>query len=166
MKPVIRAAALVAALLPLASHAQPVTQAEAAAFFKRMAEMNAKFDSRYPELYSPDATVIGHKGAEKTVVTGAQWQQLLAFGAEKAKRNNNKSTFSMVTVTVKPGSKKGPLVEAADDGSLTVYVRERAVEGKATEAVRRLLADHLGVPRSRVELVSGATSRTKRFRIS
>ena len=94
MKPVIRAAALVAALLPLASHAQPVTQAEAAAFFKRMAEMNAKFDSRYPELYSPDATVIGHKGAEKTVVTGAQWQQLLAFGAEKAKRNNNKSTFS------------------------------------------------------------------------
>lgn len=94
MKPVIRAAALVAALFPLASHAQPVTQAEAAAFFKRMAEMNAKFDSRYPELYSPDATVIGHKGAEKTVVTGAQWQQLLAFGAEKAKRNNNKSTFS------------------------------------------------------------------------
>lgn len=94
MKPAIRAAALVAALFPFASLAQPVTQAEAAAFFKRMAEMNANFDSRYPELYSPDATVIGHKGDEKTVVTGAQWQQLLAFGADKAKRNNNKSTFS------------------------------------------------------------------------
>lgn len=71
----------------------------------------------------------------------------------------------LVTVTVKPGSAKGPLVETAPDGSLTLYVRERALEGKATEAVRRLLADHLGVPKSRVALVSGATSRIKRFRI-
>lgn len=56
-------------------------------------------------------------------------------------------------------------MEAAQDGSLTIYVRERAVDGKATEAVARLLAAHLSVPRSRVELVSGATSRLKRFRI-
>jgi uncharacterized protein YggU (UPF0235/DUF167 family) len=70
-----------------------------------------------------------------------------------------------VTVTVKPGSRKGPLVEVGADGALTIYVRERAIEGKATEAAARLLADHLGVPRSRVELVAGATSRMKRFRI-
>ena len=70
-----------------------------------------------------------------------------------------------VTVTVKPGSRKGPLVEVGADGALTIYVRERAIEGKATEAAARLLADHLGVPGSRVELVAGATSRVKRFRI-
>ncbi|MGE0216242.1 MAG: DUF167 domain-containing protein [Mycolicibacterium sp.] len=70
-----------------------------------------------------------------------------------------------VVVRVKPGSKKGPLVEPGDDGELTVYVRERAVEGKATAAVIKALADHFDVPRSRVELVSGATSRMKRFRI-
>ena len=70
-----------------------------------------------------------------------------------------------VVVTVKPGSRKGPLVEADDDGVLTVYVRERAIEGKATEAAARLLAAHFGVSRSRVELVSGATSRIKRFSI-
>ena len=70
-----------------------------------------------------------------------------------------------VVVTVKPGSRKGPLVEAAEDGSLTVYVRERAIEGKATEAVARVLAEHLGVPKSQVELISGATSRVKRFRV-
>ncbi len=86
--------------------------------------------------------------------------------AQSPRKGDNKSTFGTVTVTVKPGSGKGPLVETADDGSMTVHVRERAVEGKATEAVRRLLADHLGVPKSRVELVSGTTSRTKRFRIS
>lgn len=72
----------------------------------------------------------------------------------------------VVAVTVKPASKKGPLVEVAHDGSLTVYVRERAVEGKATEAVIRILADHLGVPKSRVTLISGATSRIKRFQVT
>jgi uncharacterized protein len=70
-----------------------------------------------------------------------------------------------VVVRVKPGSKKGPLVEVAEDGELTIYVREPAVGGKANEAVVRLLANHLDVPRSRLELVSGATSRVKRFRI-
>jgi len=72
----------------------------------------------------------------------------------------------VVTVTVKPGSSKGPSVEVADDGSLTVFVRERAIEGKATQAVVKVLAEHFGVPRSRVELVSGATSRVKRFRLN
>ena len=70
-----------------------------------------------------------------------------------------------VVVRVKPGSRKGPLVEVTDDGELTVYVAERAVEGKANEAVVKLIAKHLGVPRSRLELVSGATSRVKRFRV-
>ncbi|WP_167101619.1 DUF167 domain-containing protein [Mycobacterium sp. DL592] len=70
-----------------------------------------------------------------------------------------------VVVTVKPGSRKGPLVEVNADGALTIYVRERAIEGKATEAAARLLADHLGVPRSSVQLASGATSRIKRFTV-
>ncbi len=72
----------------------------------------------------------------------------------------------LITVTVKPGSRKGPLVEAGDDGTLTVYVPERTVDGKATEAVAAVLAKYLGVARSRVELVSGATSRVKRFRVT
>jgi len=71
-----------------------------------------------------------------------------------------------VVVRVKPGSRKGPLVEADPDGGLTVYVQERAVDGKANAAVTKLLAEHLGVPRSRLELISGATSRVKRFRVS
>jgi uncharacterized protein YggU (UPF0235/DUF167 family) len=71
-----------------------------------------------------------------------------------------------VVVKVKPGSRKGPLVEVGPDGELTIYVRERAVDGKANEAVTRLLAAHLQLPRSRIELVSGTTSRLKRFRVS
>jgi len=64
-------------------------------------------------------------------------------------------------ITVKPGSKKGPLVEVADDGALVVYVRERAVDGAANDGVIKLLADHFGVAKSRVGIVRGHTSRSK-----
>jgi uncharacterized protein YggU (UPF0235/DUF167 family) len=70
-----------------------------------------------------------------------------------------------VFAKVKPGSRKGPLVEVDSNGELTIYVREPAVDGRANAAAIRLLAAHLQLPRSRVELVSGATSRLKRFRI-
>jgi uncharacterized protein YggU (UPF0235/DUF167 family) len=72
----------------------------------------------------------------------------------------------VITVLVKPGSRKGPLVEVGAEGELTIYVAERAVDGKANAAVTKLLAAHLGVPRSSLELVSGATARVKRFRVN
>lgn len=71
-----------------------------------------------------------------------------------------------VVVNVKPGSRKGPLVEIGPENELTIYVRERAIDGKANDAVISLLAAHLALPRSRVELVSGARSRLKRFRVT
>lgn len=65
------------------------------------------------------------------------------------------------TVTVKPGSKKGPLVEVNEDDQLTLYVRERALEGKANEAVIKLLAKHFGVAKSQVKIIRGHSSRVK-----
>ena len=53
---------------------------------------------------------------------------------------NNSTLEQVLAVTVKPGSRKGPLVETGDDGALTIYVPERAIEGKATAAAARLLA--------------------------
>ena len=70
-----------------------------------------------------------------------------------------------VVARVKPGSSKGPLIESGPEGELIVYVRERAVDGKANSAVLRLLAEHFGVAPSRIQLVSGPASRLKRFRI-
>jgi uncharacterized protein (TIGR00251 family) len=63
-------------------------------------------------------------------------------------------------VSAKPGSTKGPLVEA-DGDSLTVYLRERAVDGAANEALIVVLAKHFGVPKSRVSIVRGHSSRHK-----
>ncbi|MGN2641511.1 DUF167 domain-containing protein [Nocardia takedensis] len=71
----------------------------------------------------------------------------------------------VIRATITPNSRKGPLVEPRDDGTLHLYVRAPAVEGKANKAAIELLADHFGVPKSRVRLTAGATSRTKRFDI-
>lgn len=71
-------------------------------------------------------------------------------------------------VHVKPGSSKGPLVEAAPDGlgvELVVYLRERAVDGKANAALEKVIATHLGLAPSRVTLVRGHTSRHKVLRV-
>jgi uncharacterized protein YggU (UPF0235/DUF167 family) len=47
------------------------------------------------------------------------------------------------------------------DGVLTVRVQAAPVDGAANGALVRLLADTLGVPRTRIELVSGAHNRRK-----
>ena len=65
-----------------------------------------------------------------------------------------------VEVHTRPGS-SSPRVGGAHGRRLVVRVRERAVDGKATEAVRRALAESLGVAPSAVRLVSGASSRHK-----
>jgi uncharacterized protein YggU (UPF0235/DUF167 family) len=67
---------------------------------------------------------------------------------------------------VKPGSKKGPLVEAGADGSLTVFLKERAVDGAANEGLIKVLAEHLGVRQADVRIESGFTSRIKRVSVT
>lgn len=69
-----------------------------------------------------------------------------------------------VVVRVKPGSSKGPLVESDEEG-LVVFVREKAIDGAANDGVIKLLADHFGVPKSRVRVVRGHTSRIKQVEI-
>lgn len=50
---------------------------------------------------------------------------------------------------------------AGDDGVLVVTVRERAIEGAANAAVETALAEHFGVAKRDVRIVSGATARIK-----
>ena len=50
--------------------------------------------------------------------------------------------------------------------ALKIKVAAPPVNGKANEVLRRFVADSLGLPRSRVELIAGAGSRHKRLRIS
>jgi len=52
-----------------------------------------------------------------------------------------------------------------EDGQLRVYVTTVPEDGKANAAAQKLLAKALGLPKSRLVLVRGATSRDKTFRI-
>jgi uncharacterized protein len=70
-----------------------------------------------------------------------------------------------LTIRVQPGSRH-PGVGGSYDGALVVRVRERAVDGRATDAALAAVADALAVPRRAVTLVAGATSRTKTLDIA
>jgi uncharacterized protein YggU (UPF0235/DUF167 family) len=69
-----------------------------------------------------------------------------------------------LAVRVTPGARTEVLEIA--DGRLLAKVRAKPEDGKATAAVQDLVATALGVGRSRVTLLRGATSREKLLRIA
>lgn len=69
-----------------------------------------------------------------------------------------------ITVHVKPGSARGPLVEEADD-HFVVHVKEKAIDGKANQGVIKAMSEHLGIAPSRLIVVGGAAARIKRIEI-
>lgn len=70
----------------------------------------------------------------------------------------------IVQVRVKPGSKKGNLVVDAPP-YLDVFVREKAADGKANQAVISVLAQHFQVHETKVRIFSGVSSRIKLIEI-
>lgn len=68
-------------------------------------------------------------------------------------------------VTVKPRSRKEEVI-ALDAAHFKISVKEPPVEGKANEAVERVLAAYFDVPASQVRVVAGFTSRKKSVEIS
>jgi len=70
----------------------------------------------------------------------------------------------VLRVHVQPGAGRSAVVGRHGD-ALKVRVAAPPVEGRANEATRALLAEALAVPEADVELTSGQSSRTKRFRL-
>lgn len=74
-----------------------------------------------------------------------------------------------IAIRVTPRSARpgiGGWREGPQGRELEVRVREAPSDGAANEAVIRLLADHLGITRSEVEITSGQSSRHKRLMIA
>jgi len=61
---------------------------------------------------------------------------------------------------VQPRASKNELV-GLHDGCLKLRITAPPVEGAANEAVVRLVAESLGIPRRQVRLVTGSTGRRK-----
>jgi uncharacterized protein (TIGR00251 family) len=64
-----------------------------------------------------------------------------------------------IQVKVKPNSKTEEFSQEGD--SFLIKVKEPAKEGRANQAVIKLLADHFSVPKSQVRILSGFRSRNK-----
>ena len=64
-----------------------------------------------------------------------------------------------------PKSSKTELVGHLPDGTLKIKIAAAPEKGKANRALCEFLAEHFGVGVSRVKIVSGETSRTKKVRI-
>ncbi len=65
-----------------------------------------------------------------------------------------------LAMKVKPNSKQ-PRIEQQPDGSLIAHLKSPPAEGKANEELIAGLAAKYGVPKSRVRIRSGASSRNK-----
>lgn len=71
----------------------------------------------------------------------------------------------VLSLQVRPGARKTEIA-GLHGNALKIRLAAPPVDGKANAALVAFLAEELGVPRARVELVSGAASRQKRLRIS
>lgn len=69
------------------------------------------------------------------------------------------------SIHLKPNSRHREEVVTNDDGSLMIYTKAPAIEGRANLAAVKLLAKHFGVAPSKIKLVRGAISKYKVFEI-
>lgn len=64
-----------------------------------------------------------------------------------------------IQVKVKPNSKTGEVSQEGDN--FVVKVKEPPQEGRANQAVIKLLAQHFDVPQSQIRILSGFKSKNK-----
>lgn len=75
--------------------------------------------------------------------------------------------FFDVKITVKvTANSKRPRIEKKEDASYHIYVRAAATEGKANKEVIESFAEYFDVPKSKIEIMKGETSKNKILEIS
>ncbi len=68
----------------------------------------------------------------------------------------------IIAVRAQPGARRNGVV-GEHHGALKVAVTAPADRGRANKAIEEVLAEVLGLKKAQVEMLSGATSRDKRF---
>lgn len=70
-----------------------------------------------------------------------------------------------LSVRLHPGAKRNA-VTGLHDGALKIALNAPPVDGKANDALIAFLAEKLSMPRAKIALVAGMTSRSKTLRIA
>jgi len=81
--------------------------------------------------------------------------------AERKFRLHNGQIGAALAVRITPRSKKNEIVEILNDGTVKIRLTAPPVEGKANDALIAFLSDVIGVPRSQIDIIAGATGREK-----
>ena len=68
--------------------------------------------------------------------------------------------MSIYYITVKPGSSQEKITKT-DDNSFTIYLRAKAHDGEANEALLKLLSKHFKVAKTTIRIIRGSHSRMK-----
>jgi uncharacterized protein (TIGR00251 family) len=68
---------------------------------------------------------------------------------------------SALAIRVTPRASRNEISEILSDGTVKIRLTSPPVEGKANEALIKFLSDVLDVPRSKIDIVAGATGRDK-----
>ena len=86
-------------------------------------------------------------------------------GANRASGMSKHAQASVLSIVVVPRAARSS-IERLTDGAIQVRVAAAPANGAANAALLRLLAGVLDVPRSRLEIIGGASSRRKRISVS
>lgn len=70
-----------------------------------------------------------------------------------------------LSVRVHPGAKRNAIT-GIHDGAVKISLTTPPTDGRANEALIAFLAAHLKIPRRSIDLLTGATSRSKTLRIA
>lgn len=68
---------------------------------------------------------------------------------------------SALAVRVTPRASRNEIVELLDDGTIKVRIASPPADHEANETLINYLSEILGVPKSRLDIVAGATGRDK-----
>jgi hypothetical protein len=87
------------------------------------------------------------------------------FGGIRAVEIRERDGATTFAVRVAPRASRDA-IEGEYQGALKVRLTAPPLDGRANEALRRLLAESLNVPVSAVRIVAGEKSRTKRISVA
>ena len=74
---------------------------------------------------------------------------------------HNGQKGSALAVRVTPRASRNEIVELMEDGTIKVRIAAPPSDNEANEALIKFLAEILGVPKSRLDIVAGASGRDK-----